>query len=133
MSVVLVIQHAMRMRHIILSSMACSAVPYFSKLSHKKHDFWKEVIEYEMCGLIFSTNPSETFSILRRIERDMIINIRWSFCKVSVILVRCSGKLNSPHRVSINNQISNFMKILIWGASCSMRTDERKDRQKRWS
>jgi hypothetical protein len=33
-SVALFIQHAMRMRSIILSSVACLAVPYFSTLSH---------------------------------------------------------------------------------------------------
>ena len=37
-SVALVIQHAMRMRRIILSSVVCPAVPYFSILSRKWHD-----------------------------------------------------------------------------------------------
>ena len=37
MFVALVIQHKMRVRHIILSSVACPDVPYFSTMCH---DFW---------------------------------------------------------------------------------------------
>jgi hypothetical protein len=55
-SVDLVIQLAKCMCHIIsIISMASLAVPYFSALYHKRHDFRKEVFEREMYVLIFST------------------------------------------------------------------------------
>ena len=37
--VALGIQHAVSMRRIILSSVACPTLPYFPKLSHKRQDF----------------------------------------------------------------------------------------------
>jgi hypothetical protein len=45
----------MRMRRIILSSMACPAAPHFSTLSHKRHDFeGKQVFESTICVYIIS-------------------------------------------------------------------------------
>jgi hypothetical protein len=85
--VALVIQHAKRMRPIILSCVAYLAVPYFSTLSHKRHDFRKKKSERQMCVLIFFTLLSATFFTLRRIQRDTAINVHRSSCKVPVILV----------------------------------------------
>ena len=64
------IQPAMPMWHIFI----CGLLRYtiFSTLSHKRHDFRKEVTENQMCSLIFSTTLSEIFLILRRNEWDMI-------------------------------------------------------------
>jgi hypothetical protein len=53
-----------------MSSVACLAVPHFSILSHKRHDFRRKekIIEYKMRVFILS----ETCLTLRRGERDMI-------------------------------------------------------------
>jgi hypothetical protein len=49
MSIELGTQHAKRMRHIMLPSVACLTVPYFSTLSHNRRDFRVKVIERNMC------------------------------------------------------------------------------------
>jgi hypothetical protein len=54
-SLVSVIQHATRMRHIIFTSVTCLAIPYFSTLSHKRHDFRKEKILNIKCVFTFYT------------------------------------------------------------------------------
>jgi hypothetical protein len=57
--VALVIQYAERMRRILLSYVACPALPYFPTLSHKQHEF-KEIMNTE-CVLIFPRVLSLTF------------------------------------------------------------------------
>jgi hypothetical protein len=58
------------------------ALPYFSTLSHKRHDFWIKVIEYEICVVILSVILSETFLILVNIQRALVINVHMSSCEV---------------------------------------------------
>jgi hypothetical protein len=66
-SVALFIQHAMRMCRIILSSVACLAVPHFFTLSHIRHDFKQKITERKICVWIFCTALPPKFLILKRI------------------------------------------------------------------
>jgi hypothetical protein len=51
--VALGIQHAMRMRHIVICGRPI--LQNISTLSHKRHDFRRKVAEHKMCVSIFST------------------------------------------------------------------------------
>jgi len=83
----LVIQHTKRMRRIILSPVASLSLQYFSTLSHKRHDFRRELLNIK-CVVALSLELSfETFLIVRRTERD-IIHVDRSSYKVPFILAR---------------------------------------------
>jgi len=73
--VALFIQHAIRTRHTILPSAACSAVQHFSTLSHKRHNLREKVIEHKMCGLGFVQILCETVLTIRGIQRNIVINV----------------------------------------------------------
>jgi hypothetical protein len=49
--------------HIILSSLACPALPQFSTLYHKRQDCYRNVTEYKTCALIFSAKLSRNISL----------------------------------------------------------------------
>ena len=95
--------------------MTCSALQYFSSLSHKRNNFRKIVIQHaicdfklspcsaccmtgnypegsikrKMCVLVFSATLSETVLTLRRNEQGMNKNICWSSRKVPVTRYSC--------------------------------------------
>jgi len=70
MSVTFVIQLAMPMRSIVLSSVARLALPLFSTLSHKRHDFLgkKKLLNIVYVFSFSLQLLSEIFLILRKIE-----------------------------------------------------------------
>jgi hypothetical protein len=112
-SVALVTQHAKCLRRVIFLTVACLAVPYFSTLSHKRQDFQEKVIQHKMCVSIFSTNLYETFLILRRIQRDIIIDVHWSSCKVPDIstkirAVRVQTQLDSVYYIELH--VSTYLR-----------------------
>jgi len=103
--VALVIQHAMRMRSVILSSVTCPALQYFT-LFHKRHDLRNEKTyrtQNVWFDFLYSFVLNIFFFILRWMERD----ITKKCTSISVILVR----LKKKNSFSRNTQISNFVKI----------------------
>ena len=76
LSVPIVIQHAKRMRLIVLSFVACLGVFHFPHYLINKMIFRKKLLS--LCLLIFSTRLSEIFLPLRKIQRDIFINVRTS-------------------------------------------------------
>ena len=85
--VVIFIQHAKRMRPVILSSVVYLALPCVSTLSPKWHDFRKKNCWSRNTFFWFSLQLfSEIFLILRRIQWDIIVNVQGSSCKAHAIL-----------------------------------------------
>jgi hypothetical protein len=80
------IQHAMRMRRIILS-VASPGLSYFSLLSHKRHDFQKTGTEAKMYVLISPTKLSHKFPILTTAQPHVTIYVQRAAFKVTVMWV----------------------------------------------
>ena len=128
-----VIQHAMRMRRIILSPVACLVLPYFSKLSHKRYDFRgeKKVIEHE-CVLIFSNLCLKHFSFKKNSERYYHKCIQSSgTAPVRIVSLKKPEVPRQIFRNILRYQISQ--KSVQWVPSCSMWTDRHDEANSRFS
>ena len=68
----------------MMSSVASLALPYFSTIFGEK----KKAIEHKIRVLIYSATLTAKFLILRTIQRDIVINVHGSLCRVPVIPVR---------------------------------------------
>jgi hypothetical protein len=87
MFVALVIHHTIRMHRIILSFVACPALPHFAALSHKRHDCCGKDVEHKMCVVMlcvkFVWNSSHCKKILSCTYWDLHVEFVWnsSHCK----------------------------------------------------
>ena len=96
-------------------SVAGLAVPCFSTLSDKRHDFRGKKLRIQNACLDFLYGFGQKhFSFSEEFIVNIIINIIRSSCKVLVILVRFLMKLKYLDRFSKSNL--NFMKIRPVGA-----------------
>jgi hypothetical protein len=73
--------------------------------------FEKKVIGHKMCVLILSVILFVIYLILRRIQRDIVINVKTSSCKEPVIFFRILVKLRFSRQIFEKSLISSFIKI----------------------
>jgi len=121
--VTLCIQHAMRMRRIILSSVACPARPYFSTLPHKRLCFRKKKELWNLRCVFYTTFVwimSHSKKNWTRCDQIWIIGLHEKyplflsdFDKIWIFWTEC--------RKILKYQIS--LKFFRWEPSCSMKTD----------
>ena len=64
-SVAVVTQYAKGMRRNIRSFVACLTVPYFSTLSHKRHDFLENGFGHKICVLVVSRTFASNISLFK--------------------------------------------------------------------
>ena len=76
--------------------------------------------------LIFPTNLSETFHILRWIQRHIIVDVNTSSCKVLVILVIFQSNSNFVDRFSKKNKLEFCRQIFEKEQTRILSTDFRK-------
>ena len=124
--VALSIQHAVRMRHIVICGLSSSTI-FFPHYLINGTIFGKRLLNTK-CLFWFSVQLlSETFLILRRSARDMIKNVYRCSCKVPTILV---WNLNfSAHFRKIPQKYQISLKTFQREPNCFIRTDGQADMQ----
>jgi hypothetical protein len=112
----LVMQHVKRMGRIVLSSVACLAVPYFSTLSHKGHNLRKKILNIKWVFCFSLQMLSETFLFLIRIKSDIILKVHWYSSQVPLFLSYIHETWIFPTYCWKILKIWNFMEIRQVGA-----------------
>jgi hypothetical protein len=94
------------MHHILLSSVACPALPYFSTLFYKQHDFQKNVIEHKICVLVFPT------TFVWNISHPKKNSVRYHHKCTNVFMYSTHYSRHILMKLEFSWQI--FKKILVW-------------------
>jgi hypothetical protein len=123
----LVIRHSKCM-HRIMTPVACLTLQYFPHYLGNGTIFKEKRLLNIKCVLIFSTNLSGTFLILRRILQDITKNVHGSSWRVAFILVRLPSNFNFLDSFSELLKYQTSWKIRPWEPTCSIRTYRRTDR-----
>jgi hypothetical protein len=88
----------MRMRHIVICDLSGSTI--FFLIIWRTSRFSKKKLLNMKCVFWFSLRfLSETFLILRRIERDMVKTVYWSSCKVLLFACPTLTKLEFSRQI----------------------------------
>jgi hypothetical protein len=95
--VALIIQHATCMRHIARFLSGCTV--FFRRFLINDTIFGKELLKVKACFDFLYRLGLKTFLILRRIWRDIIINVKKSLCKVFLNSCRIVRKLKFPRKI----------------------------------
>jgi hypothetical protein len=123
--VALGIQHAKRMRRVVLLSLTSPDLQHFSTISYKRHDFRKKSTEHKMCVFYFIINF--VWNISHSKEKLARYNNKCTivWCIVSFILVKFSLNFNFLNRIlHIKcNKPSSVSRVVPCG-----RTDGQTDR-----
>ena len=120
-------QHVKHMRCVVLLAVI-SPLQNSSIFSHKRHYFRRNVIEHKMCVLIFSTNVSETYLILRRIERVMI-KMYIVYCSIETRF--CCHIFEKYSNIKFDVNLSSGSRVAQCGES-DLRTDRHNEANSRF-
>jgi len=120
--VALGIQHYKRIRLIILLSVACLTVPYFSNLQTIRF-LGEKLLKPKYVFCVSLQYFSGIFLIVGRNHEDSIINVRRSSRSVADVLVCCT-ELEFTQKITL---VSKLMEIHAVGAVHFVRTDRQTD------
>ena len=117
----------MRLRLIVISGLYGSTT-FLCIFSQTARFSGGGVVGHEMCVLIWYSKFVCNISHSKRLDKDMIINVYWSLCKVTVIVVYFNGNCTFTTHCRTLTGLWNLMKIRSVGDQL-FHADGRTDRE----